>query len=470
MRYYAIKIHDAPSMFPAISGAKLDGAQWCSVISDQNDPGAQQVDFELEEAYFPERGANNSVTIKGIPFEQITEQANLVGKGVEVWGGMFPGLPLATFQSQYMNGPLMTGVISRCWGSWVGPDMSLGFNILPGPMTSVGTGGAGKPGEGQIGGFGGTNPTQETGGGAATMSRQPRYRGVGPRGIGRGASVGALDFGSAIGSALGGIVSSVFGQGGGTLNLGDALASLVGGGGSVGNPVNIIHNLMPNMPMSAAIMQTLKTAFPNAKINMNISPNLKLPSQDAGMYQSLPQFAAYIKEQTQAILGGNYQGVKISTHGPSIDVWDETKPSGTVHIDFRDLIGQPVWINPNVAMVKTIMRSDIHIGDWIALPPGLMQVTEASGLTWGAEGMGMPAGPLAFQGEFQVQDVRHYGDFRHPDGNAWCTVITVNIAEAGSGAANLAGPAAVSGVGPKGQETIPSTSSSAMRRSVRRYP
>ena len=185
------------------------------------------------------------------------------------------------------------------------------------------------------------------------------------------------------------------------------------------------------------------------------------------MYQSLPQFAAYVKEQSQAILGGKYRGVHITTHGPSIDVSDETKPSGTVAILFRDLIGQPVWSDPNTVMIKTVMRSDIHAFDWVTLPEGLMTVTESSGVTWGAEGT--PAGPLAFQGEFQVQDVRHYGDFRHPDGNAWCTVLQAMTKQAGGGGGDEAGAAAPISGEVQNLLGAAGISPTMMKRKTRRY-
>jgi hypothetical protein len=46
MRYYAIVISGAPASFPA----RYDGgAQWGTEFNGQYDPGAQQVEFQIEE-------------------------------------------------------------------------------------------------------------------------------------------------------------------------------------------------------------------------------------------------------------------------------------------------------------------------------------------------------------------------------------------------------------------------------------
>ena len=48
MRYYAIVIDGAPSVFQSIPGADIAGAQWATLINGQNDPGAQQIEFQIE--------------------------------------------------------------------------------------------------------------------------------------------------------------------------------------------------------------------------------------------------------------------------------------------------------------------------------------------------------------------------------------------------------------------------------------
>jgi hypothetical protein len=92
-------------------------------------------------------------------------------------------------------------------------------------------------------------------------------------------------------------------------------------------------------------------------------------------------------------------------------------------------VGQPTWIGKNQIVVKTVLRSDIHIGDFLTLPPNtLMTMTgDAAGLS------GQQSGKLTFQGSFIVNRVLHVGESRNPDGSAWVTnfYCTTNAAADG---------------------------------------
>src|ERR1700747_1590095 len=115
MRYYRIIISGAPPAFPVVDPAT--GAQWSSIINGQHDPNAQQVEFQIEE-WTPNGSAtseNSELTIYGVSFDQIKQSADLVGKPITIYGGMSPGLPLATFQARNA-GLLMQAKIIKCWG------------------------------------------------------------------------------------------------------------------------------------------------------------------------------------------------------------------------------------------------------------------------------------------------------------------------------------------------------------------
>jgi hypothetical protein len=95
------------------------------------------------------------------------------------------------------------------------------------------------------------------------------------------------------------MISSFFGGGGS------------GAGGGLAVPLNFIHNMMPNMPLSSAIQETLGKVFPNADLKVLISSALKLGYQDSGMYQNLTQYASYIKKLSHSIMGtGDTRGGK----------------------------------------------------------------------------------------------------------------------------------------------------------------
>jgi hypothetical protein len=220
---------------------------------------------------------------------------------------------------------------------------------------------------------------------------------------------------------LGGVLAQIplatFGDASATVN--GITTSLFGGGGgglSLIKPLNLIHNLMPNMPLKDGIQQTLSKAFPKAKLNILIREGLKLAYQDAGMHQNLDQYSQYIQKLSNSIAGTkNYLGVHMSSHSDTIDVWDGTTPVTEGVISNIDLIGQPTWIDINKISIKTVLRADLHVGGTVTLPPTLINVTEQSTQAWTSE----QKATITFTGSFLITKVLHIGDFRNPDGSSW---------------------------------------------------
>jgi hypothetical protein len=197
------------------------------------------------------------------------------------------------------------------------------------------------------------------------------------------------------------------------------VSSLFGGGGNgLQAPINLIHNMMPNMPLSGAIAQTLGTAFPAGGTNIKINPALLLNYQDAGVYQNLQQYAQYIKNLSLNLLGGGssgYPGVNMSSHGTTMDVWDGTAPITEGQVSVLDLIGQPTWMAPFTIHVVTVLRSDLHIGGSLTLPPTLVGVSQEAILPFAS----IQRTNDSFSGSFIIYRVLHVGDFRNPDGVGW---------------------------------------------------
>jgi hypothetical protein len=400
------------------------------MLNGIHDRNAQQVEFSLHPIRPHEMAAEASVlTVYGVSWEQVSQYANLVGARITITGGMTPGLPLATHQSQH-NGMLISGVINQCWGNWIGTDMSIGMLIQYAGGTS---GGGAAPGGG------GAAPGGGGGGGDGAPSAQSlSYNRTGGRSIDRrplplsarrriGASgsspivmpASGFNFVGDIGGFLGG--GGAF-TGAATSTIGGMATSFFGGGGGLAAPLNFIHDMQANMPLSSAIQQTLSKVFPNAQLKVNISPALKLAYQDAGMYQSMEQYASYIKELSHSILGvKGYSGVITSILGNKVTMTDFTQPSpytGNVHAE--DLIGQPSWIDMNSVNIITVLRGDINVDDSIQLPPNtLFNVGPEAGAVAGNQ-----RSKLTFQGAFRVQKIHHVGDFRNPDGVQWSSHFT----------------------------------------------
>jgi hypothetical protein len=131
----------------------------------------------------------------------------------------------------------------------------------------------------------------------------------------------------------------------------------------------------------------------------------------------LAQFARHIKTTTQAIIGGNYPGVDIVFRNGVFTAYDGTTiPSPTsTDILFTDLIGQPTYLNPYEVQAIVVMRGDLHVGGYIKLPPGPV-ITAPQGNAYFKD-------KPTFQGVFQINRMRHAGNFRQSDATSWVTVL-----------------------------------------------
>lgn len=191
--------------------------------------------------------------------------------------------------------------------------------------------------------------------------------------------------------------------------------------GSPDAPVNIVSTWNANTLLATSIKNTLLVAFPNYTANINISPNLVLNQDEPGYYQSLGQFAQYIKNVSQHIIGvDGYNGVSITIKENQFNVYDGTTKTTPKAIGFTDLIGQPTWGQSGVINFKCVMRSDINVGDYISMPKGIMVTTTAQSYS-------QYKNKTAFDGSFQVSQVRHVGNFRQQDANSWVTVFDAYV-------------------------------------------
>lgn len=192
------------------------------------------------------------------------------------------------------------------------------------------------------------------------------------------------------------------------------------GTGTAANPKNIVVNWKAGTSLAQAIANTLSTAFPGFRQEISISSNLVLAHDEVGYYQSLTQFAQFVKEKSTDVVNPAgataYQGVDILLTQSTFKVYDGTTQQMPTQIQFQDMIGQPTWIDSLTIQVKCVMRADIGVGDWIKLPPAVVVVTNAAASS-------LVNLKSAFQGAFMVINVRHVGNFRQPDASDWVTVF-----------------------------------------------
>ena len=204
--------------------------------------------------------------------------------------------------------------------------------------------------------------------------------------------------------------------------------------GSYSTPLNGSFVWNAGQPLCTALSNFFSSALPDYTSRVSIDTSIASSYQQTGVYRTLESFATQIKEYSKSLLGGLYPGVNIRLDpGNVVTAYDGTPPApptsalqssniaatDVINISFYELVGQPVFVDPNTIQVKVVMRSDVKCGDSIVLPTGFFGVQPST-----------PSAPWNYRdksaqaGVFEVTEVRHVGNFRQPDGNSWVTVLT----------------------------------------------
>jgi hypothetical protein len=217
------------------------------------------------------------------------------------------------------------------------------------------------------------------------------------------------------GQILAGTVFQGFGNWEGTNHY---LELLVANAGILPSAVaNIAFTWKAGKPLDEAITAAFNAAYPDLVVSSDIVFTV-LDHDEVGNYNTLQGFAEYILEATRS---NTYPGVQIRAQGDTIYVYDGSAAAAPIQIKFQDMIGQPTWIDAASITWACVMRADIGVGAEILFPAGLFPpyvLTTAQAA--------LPNAPatnrLAFQGQFTVTEVHHYGNFRDSDAASWRTV------------------------------------------------
>lgn len=194
------------------------------------------------------------------------------------------------------------------------------------------------------------------------------------------------------------------------------------GGATQSNPANIAFLWKQGSSLGAMILQVLAQAFPGVNAILNISPNLVLGADEPGTYQTLVQFAGYVKSVSQSIVGGDYPGVDIAFKGGKIIISDGTQAqasgSNVTALAFQDLIGQPTWLGPYTMQFTTVMRADLGFDSLVTFPPlSAYQTTTNQGSNSFARA------PQTFSGQWRILYPRHIGNSRGPGAQSWVSTF-----------------------------------------------
>ena len=477
MRFFAIAISGAPAAFTSKGGTPIvAGAQFCSVIDSgqgmgfRNDPSALRVQFHIELKPSHTAEPKSFVRIYGPSLDMLGQASDLKKLPIKIYGGFWGGgdnkyaLPLAVEEAPYA-GLLVSGTILTAMGNWIGNEMTLDIFI-------AGGGGAPKGGPETPGAA--TSGSAESGGpGGAPTPRMARMRGR-QRSIGRPqrflrAPISPDQFDD---NPLAGITGDL-------QTLINTISSFASGGW-LQTPLNLIHNMMPGMPLDSVLTQALNTAFPNSQVVSLIKGGLTIGFQDAGFYQTLGQYAGYVKNLSKNIVSGgiggalssiggaasglgglvggtvgselgsigslassagglanklgigggaanNYDGIQIFPVKDMLILYDGDKAFGNIKLKFWDLIGQPTWVKPGLINFMTPMRADIFPSMKVTMPEQALQGIKPDVGNVVGPGSNLPRSlEITFAGDFTVQTVMVVGDSRHPAGTSWA--LSVNAA------------------------------------------
>jgi hypothetical protein len=195
-----------------------------------------------------------------------------------------------------------------------------------------------------------------------------------------------------------------------------------------GKPLNINMSGKKGERLSEVISRTLTETYPNKKITVNIHQNLVLQEDWQAPFRTLNQMAMALKNITIGMNGGlRYSGVVIVVQKSEINIFDNYATAKPIQFFAQDIIGQPTWVggNDNFAKisVKTPMRSDVNVGDWITLPADMIN-GPLSILSVGSQmSILTETQRLSFTGIYVVLGIRHVGDFYNNSGESWVTVF-----------------------------------------------
>lgn len=187
--------------------------------------------------------------------------------------------------------------------------------------------------------------------------------------------------------------------------------------GTVAKPVNLAYTWRKGTPLQDAVTQALKIAFPGSAITGAFSPSLVYTEDQPFAYQTLAQFARFVLDTSRAINPDpTYIGAQIVQTASGFNLYDGTAPSNAKQISFLDLIGQPTWLDAGTMQFKTVTRADLNVGDRIKMPAGTNVINTVNSFT-------RYRNATAFQGEFQIRNIRHVADSRQASADSWCTII-----------------------------------------------
>lgn len=124
MRYYDIILTKPGTTGPI--------RRWTSHPNGQFNPAALNVEFDMPIAPYATPTGAMTITIHGVPKDDLSQAYRLEGMEIAVYGGMQKGLPLA---NPLQSGLLLRGQVFQAFGTWEGTEMRLDLVVYPSTFT-----------------------------------------------------------------------------------------------------------------------------------------------------------------------------------------------------------------------------------------------------------------------------------------------------------------------------------------------
>jgi len=223
------------------------------------------------------------------------------------------------------------------------------------------------------------------------------------------------------GLILSGQIWQAFGNNQGINQTLDFVIVPLGSPGTQDEPANISFVWAKGDKMADMIRAVLSQAAPDQKLDININDGLVLTQDEHGTYQTLTQFARYVRGVSTDIIKGNYAGVSIVPQNGTIRVFDGTATKlseNPISINGRDMIGNATWLRAFMVQFSAVMRADLQVGNAITFPRYI-----ASQAVTTASSESNARSSSAFQGSWTIMNVRQIGNSRAPDANSWITTV-----------------------------------------------
>ena len=182
-------------------------------------------------------------------------------------------------------------------------------------------------------------------------------------------------------------------------------------------PVNLAYVWRKGTTLQSAVTQALQIAFPGAVVTGSWSSSLVYTEDQPFSYKTLAQLAKWVADTSHVINPDPaYIGAQIAPTPNGFNLYDGTALPVAKEISFLDLIGQPTWLDAGTMQFKTVLRADLNVGDLVKMPQGTNVINTVNSFA-------RFRNTTAFQGEFQIRNIRHLGNSRQPSADSWCTVI-----------------------------------------------